>query len=178
MAQTCGTKAKSLPEKNDRALHVLGRLVGFSLLTVLGLGILAVVVLLPPYMQVLRARYDLGMEKATNADYQDRIAAGQLLIEDIEQIDEVAIRTLAGSVLGRRPVDPEASHVPRRESMAPEVIHIEPNARPAPPPAWLGRITARVRQPAVRRGLFVLSAVALLAATILFRTPATRGQSH
>jgi hypothetical protein len=167
-----------LPEKNDRALHVLGRLVGFSLLTGLGLGILAVVVLVPPYMQVLRARYDLDMEKATNADYQDRIAAGGLLIEDIEQIDEVAIRTLAGSVLGRRPVDPETSHVPRQQALAPEVIHIEPNPRPAPPPAWLGRIATRVGQPAVRRGLFVLSAVALLAATILFWTPAARLESR
>jgi len=154
---------------------VLGRLVGFSLLAGLGLGILAVVVLLPPYVQVLRADYELALEKATNADYRDRIAAGQLLVEDIEQIDEVAIRTLAGSVLGQSPARPEAAHVPQQRAVAPEVIHIEPNPRPAPPPAWLGRLAARVRQPGVRRGLFVLSAIALLAAAILFWTPVSPG---
>ncbi len=172
MAQTCGTKASTSSGESDRALHSLGRLVGFSLLSALGLGILATVVLIPPYASLLQARYERDCNRALNQDYRDRIEANELFMQDIRQLDVVAIRTLESSVLGQDSLNPGRQLDPRRKEWIPPAANLAPNPRPEPVPAWITRLSLRVTRPNVRRGLVVLSAAALLAAVVLFWGPA------
>jgi hypothetical protein len=150
----------------------LGRLVGFGLLSSLGLAILAAVVLLPPYVRVLNSEYQLGCERALNADYQDRKAAGELFIEDIRSLDIVAIRTLESSVLGSDSLSTSRQNPSVIQRTSIHAMDLPPNPRPEPVPAWLTRLSTRVTQPNVRRGLFVLAAAAILAGVVLFWGPA------
>ncbi|MFP4355432.1 MAG: hypothetical protein ACLFUJ_09970 [Phycisphaerae bacterium] len=149
----------------------MGRLVGFAALAGLGLAILACVVLIPPYARLQWARYDKACNQAINADYQDKLAAEQFFIDSLET-DEILIERQAASTLGGL-FDPDSfGELQRSPDLPANLLSITPNPRPAPPSGWVIRTAERLKDVRIRRGLCVLSAVAILAAVLLFSNPA------
>ena len=167
MAPRCGTRSDSSRGLADRTLHALGRLVGFGLLAGLGVAILGCVVLLPAQARLLQTRYELECNRALNADYADRSQAEAFLIEGLQQ-DHVLVQRAAADALG----GPYMPRLNESSSLPAVALHVSPNPRPAPPSGWVVRTAQRLEDIRIRRGLCVLSAVAILAALLLFSNPA------
>jgi hypothetical protein len=151
-----------------RLLFGLGVFGGFLLLAVPALATLAAVVLLPAYQRMAATEYQRDCLAADIAAFKEYVAANERLIDRAPQ-DEDLTRRLAivqQRLLPRNEVvvmDPNAPPAP-----PPGVIVPDLKPRPEPPSNMLLRMAAKVRNPGTCRGLFLLAAGAMLAAMFLF----------
>lgn len=160
----------SLPiDPPSGVLYAAGRLVGFLLLAGLGLGIFAAVVLVPPYVEMVTARYVVACNQAALQDAQDRVEANQRLIEALPE-DPVLTARYA---MAQEPVVPQTHEVVRvpGQSLLPDQRPSAANPRPAPPSGLLFQVNARLEKPSTRRGLLLLSIALLTIALFLFAPP-------
>lgn len=154
-----------------------GRMTGFVMLAGLGMAILAGVVLLPAWARLAWTEYERDCLAATVKDEQ---AARRTLDRMIGTIDTDPIlnKRLAMAQLGYRPV---GQVVIRDDTLPPvpppgAVIPAE-HPRPEPPSPALTRAAQRVGNPPTRRGLYLMSAAALLGAVMLFGPPPKRAEA-
>jgi len=154
-----------------RALFAAGRMVGFLLLALPALAVLAGVVLLPAYVRLANAQYELECKKARIADAEWLVAANDRLIKDLPE-DEVLTKRLAMNSLGMLPEDETVIRDPNSAPAAPPGV-IQPRAhpRPDPPSNWLTQMAQRFENPAKRRGVLLIAACAMLAAMFFFSPP-------
>jgi hypothetical protein len=152
-------------------LFAFGRFVGFLLLVLPALATVAALTLLPEYQQMTAKAYELDKLRTDNQSFKDYVAANERLIEQASE-DEVLTTRL------------RISHerlLPRNE-----VVVVDPNAPPVPPPGvivpakraygpkpenLLLSMAGKLNDENTRRGLFLLSAVAMMAAMFLFASP-------
>ncbi|RPI60997.1 MAG: hypothetical protein EHM48_06355 [Planctomycetaceae bacterium] len=164
----------NLTEEPGAGLKVVfgfGRFVGFALLAGPALLILAAMVLLPAYKSLSATQYALTCQQVDNDWYKKRIAANERLIKTSTGDEILTTRVLMEQ---RRVVPPNVIVVddPKTTtSLPPGTVIPPPKVYPAKPTnAWLA-IAEKVKDPATRRGLFLLSGLAMLAAMFLFAPP-------
>ncbi len=151
-------------------LDAVGRVLGFLMVAGSGMGLLACVVLLPPYASLAQAEYDLRCRRASVDDAEAHIQANDRLIASLPT-NQVLTKRLAESQL---PVTPQheviipAASIQKRP---PDLIVPQRCQRPSPPPKWLMRAARRLSKPPTRRGLLLLALGALITAVYLFTPP-------
>ena len=153
-----------------------GGLVGFLLLSLSALGILGAVVLLPEYTLLKNEQYRRDCEAAAVQDLQSLIKANGRLAAAIRD-DAVEIGRLAMSICDYVPTNETVIPIHSRISPStPGIVKINPAPRPPKPNDALIRLSARVENPATRRGLCLIAGGLILAAMFLYSTPGRRKQ--
>lgn len=152
-------------------LFGFGRFVGFLLLAAPALATVAALVLLPAYQHMTEQAYETEKLRSDNQSIKDYIASNDRLIEDAPVDEDLTTRLRISN----------ARLLPRNE-----VVVVDPNAPPAPPPGvivpahrpyapkpdnLLLSMAGKLSDDNTRRGLFLLSAVAMMAAMFLFAPP-------
>ena len=152
-------------------LFAFGRFVGFLLLAVPALAIVAAVVLLPAYQSMKAMEYQRDRTRAVIATYRDRIKATRRVIEEAPADEQLTLQVRMAQERLLPPnevvvVDPKAPPMPPPGSVTGPV-------RPMPPPPSdaLLSMAQKIQSPATKRGLFLLAAAAMLAAMFLFSPP-------
>lgn len=162
-------------DRNPDALPAkAGRALGFAALATAGLCLVAGVVLVPAYARVQLARHALAVEKAKQADEQDRLIAQEHLLADKD--DPVLLRRMVWTQMGLAPVgvQVEDDAPAQPDPPAGEVISAR-HPRPAPPDTLTVRLAHRLdERPGLRRGLFLLGVGSLLLAAVMFGPPRRR----
>jgi len=152
------------------------RAVGFLLPAAVAVGIMAMVVLLPPYARLQAARYERDCLLARQADAEALIAAQQRLIDALPR-DVVLTKRLAQRRLGLRPNDemiiPAWSAGAREPAPIPS---IQTHPLPQPPPRRLMKLASRLGAPRLRRGLMLLAGGLLILSILLSDKPDSRPQ--
>jgi hypothetical protein len=168
MAQRCGTKAEHDAARPPARLF---EALGFVMLAGFGLAILAGVVLLPPYARLLRARYERDRLAAQVHDEQAALAAYRRLIAHGRD-DPILVQRLAMDTLGLVPTH-EVVFRPAdaTRTIPPGVVRVDRAPRPTRPAGWAVRAAQRLSNPAIRRGLMLLSGLTVLVAVVLFVIP-------
>lgn len=172
MAPPCGTKAKPQQDESRTAGGWI-RALGFYTLAGAGIAILAAVVLAPPYERLRFAEYRRDLDSVRLREARQTVDALDRLTTALPE-DEVLTERQAGSVLGL--YSSSARTIP---------LDTPPSARPGElspirlknPPAPQGpilRIARRLRRPALRRAMLVLSGCMMLSAFLLFASPTPR----
>ena len=164
-------------------LFGFGRFVGFLLLALPALAIVAALVLLPAYQQMSAKTYDLEKLRTDNSAFKDYIAENERMIRDAAEDEVLTMRLrIAQARLGVRNevtlVDPNAPPAP-----PPGVIVPPQRSYPAPPANLLLSMAGKLQDANTRRGLFLLAAMAMMAAMFLFASPekyiqGARDQQH
>ena len=166
---------RSSPQDDPREawsfLFGFGRFVGFLLLAMPALAILAALVLLPAYQQKCAKGYELARLRTDNAAFKEYIDSTERMIRGAPE-DEVLtmrLRIAQERLLPRNDVVLVDSNAPP----APPPGVIVPPARTYPPPPsnLLLSMAAKLQDANTRRGLFLLSAMAMMAAMFLFASP-------
>ncbi len=168
MARPCGTKAE---DDASRPPAALAEALGFIALAGLGLAILASVVLLPSYARLLRARYERDRLAAQVRDEQAALDAYRRLIAQGGD-DPILVQRLAMDTLGLVPTNEVIFHpAETTRTIPPGVVRVDRAPRPDKPAGWAVRAADRLANPAVRRGLMLLSGLTVLVAVVLFVLP-------
>jgi hypothetical protein len=140
----------------------------------LALFILAGVVLVPAYIRLTGAEYQLTLLKKNVEDAEAMVAAYDNVLA-AAQNDEILTRRMARSQLGLLPTNEVLVMDPAGPaSLPPGVIITARKPPPQPPGGPLTLIASRLEKPNIRRGLLVVAAGLLLAATVLFAPPETQ----
>ena len=151
-----------------RFFSAAGCLVGFCSLAGVSVALFAVVLLLPDYARLQRARYELARQEAANADLAALLRANERLIANLPD-DPVLTKRLAMNQLGLWPENEVVLlHDGRPRRMPPGLVLTDAHPRPKPPGGWLMHAARRMTNPPTRRGLLLLAAAAMLAALFLF----------
>lgn len=165
------TAFQAVPSGGLSFLYGFGRFVGFLLLAVPALATLGALVLLPAYQQMTAKACELEKLRTDNLSFKDYVAANERLIQQASE-DEVLTMRLRISqerLLPRNEVvvlDPSAP-----ASAPPGVIVPVRRAYPAQPSNLLLSMAGKLSDANTRRGLFLLSAMAMMAAMFLFASP-------
>ena len=171
MAHLPGTSPEN-PEGHAVPPSKFERLVGFSVLCGLGLGILAAVVLIPVCARVRTAEYQFASLEAEIADAKSMVVANNRLMEAIP-VDDVLVKRFARTQSQWIPFD-EAISIstnPDRPAVRTQIISITPHRRPVKPDGWIMRVGQKLEAPSKRRGLLLLGGIAMLVGTFLFAPP-------
>jgi hypothetical protein len=150
-----------------------GGLVGFLLLSLAAVGILGAVVLLPEYTRLKNDEYRRDCEAATVKDLQSLIKVHGRFFADVPQ-DPVELSRLAMSICSYVPTSETVIPIRSRLPSTPGMVKINPAPRPPKPDDVLIRYSARVENPATRRGLCLIAGGLMLAAMFLYSTPGRR----
>jgi len=170
MAPRPGTR-DSQPDSPLRVLFAAGRLVGFLVLAGVAVLIVAAAVLVPAYARLARAHYERACQQARTADLSALAEAQERMIFALPD-DEVLTMRLAMSQEALSPSDRILYSLPRvRPTGSPDLIKPMRHPRPAPPPDWLMRLDARLRNRSTRRGLLLVAFGCLVLAIFLFAPP-------
>ncbi|MBL7218817.1 MAG: hypothetical protein ISS69_01765 [Phycisphaerae bacterium] len=137
----------------------IGRGVGFVVLAGLGMAIIAALVLMPAWANVVRAEHDLAVKRANIAHSRKLVAAGARLNNAIPHDRVVNERLVKGTV---------------RQ----DLIHNPPVEYPPEPSGWRLGLADKLAQPKTRRGLSFVAYVALAGAMFLFIPPLIRQASR
>ena len=132
---------------------------GFVVLAGLGMAIIAALVLMPAWANVVRAEHDLAVKRANIEHSRKIVAAGARLNNAIPHDRVVNERLVKGTV---------------RQ----DLIHTPPVKYPPEPNGWLLGLADKLAQPKTRRGLFFVACVALAGAMFLFAPPSIRRASR
>jgi hypothetical protein len=169
-----------------RWFRAVCRLVGFLLLALPAVGILAALVLLPEYAAWKNDVYQRDLVAAETADLESLKEAQERLVQAAYD-DPVFIKRLAMWNLNLLPANEQVLDSLLPPAPPPGRVTIVPHPRPAPPDDPFLRAAAKVSLPpdatspeyqeraGTRRGLFVVSAGLLLFAVLLFGPGARRG---
>lgn len=145
-----------------------GRCVGFLLLAGPAMAILASVVLLPAYQQMMDTVHHRDVAQAQIDWYKDYIDASNRLIAELPENELLTIRLESA----QKRLQPRNEVVLKLPTTAPTQppgrIFMQPPRKPPMPDNLLLTMAKRVEQPQTRRGLFLLAALAMLAAMFLF----------
>jgi len=133
--------------------------VGFIVLAGLGMAILAALVLMPAWANVVRAEHDLTVKRANIEHSRKIVAAGARLNNAIPHDRVVNERLVKGTV---------------RQ----DLIHNPPVEYPPEPSGWRLELADKLAQPKTRRGLSFVAYVALAGAMFLFIPPLIRQASR
>lgn len=150
-------------------LDAVARVIGFLMIAGPAMGILAGVVLLPPYVALAQADYDLGCMRASVADAKAQIQANERLIASLPT-DQVLTKRLAENQLPCTPrhevIIPGAP-----QKHPPDLVLPRRAQRPARPARWLMTAAGKLSNPPTRRSLLLLALGALITAVYLFTPP-------
>ena len=169
MGRRRGTKDRRRDSRRG-GLDAVGRVLGFLMVAGSGMGILAGVVLLPPYASLAQAEYELGCMRASVADAESQIRANDRLIASLPT-DPVLTKRLAESQLRSSPQHEVIIPAASIQKNPPDLIVPQRSERPSPPPKWLMRAARRLSNPPTRRGLLLLALGALITGVYLFIPP-------
>ncbi len=152
-------------------LYGLGRFVGFMLLAGPALAIIAGIVLLPAYKSMKTTQYERDCRRSANAQYKEYLDAVNRQIAEAPEDEQFTLRLRMeqGRLMPPGEVAIEVPNDPGEHP--PGTIYAAPSTKPAPPSGLLLTMADRVADPATRRGLLLLAAVAMLAALFLFAPP-------
>jgi len=141
----------------------------------MGLGMLAALVLLPAWCKLRAAQYELERTRARTAELQAELETWRRLNEQAAD-DPAHLQHLAQVHFGWAPANehtpPNSARPPLPALSAVEPVRVTARPRPTSPNDWLARAAARMQAPGPRRGIFLLSAMCLAAAFLLFPPPA------
>lgn len=151
MARQPGIKASDNPP-GARLSGIIGRAMGFLILVGLAEAIIAAVVLMPAWANVVRAEYDLVVKRAEIEHSRKIVAAGARLNNAIPFDRVVNERLVKGTV---------------RQ----DLIHTPPVEYPPAPGGWMLEFADKLAQRKTRRGLFFVACVAMAGAMFLFAPP-------
>ena len=159
-------------------LDAVARVIGFLMVAGPAMGILAGVVLLPPYVALAQAEYELGCMRASVADAKAQIQANERLIAALPT-DQVLTKRLAENHL---PCTPQHEVIipGAPQKRPPDLVLPRRSRRPSRPPRWVMTAARRMQNPPTRRGLLLLALGALITAVYLFtppQWPSRRGNS-
>ena len=158
-------------DRPSGVLFAAGRMVGYVLLAGMALAIMGAIVIIPPYTEMVVARYELGCLQASVQDAQDLVSANERLLAALPE-DEVLITRLAMTQEPLLPGNHEVVRVPTQlDPIRPDLVRPGRNPRPAPPSGLLFQINARLANPGTKRGLFLLASALLGVALFLFAPP-------
>ena len=156
-------------------LYATGRMVGFLMLTVPAMLVVAAVVLIPEYSRLRAAQYEHDLEATTNADLQTAIDAHDRLNSGLQE-DDTLIKRFAMSELNLQPRNEYVSAGGVASARPVGTITPYRHPRPATPPGWLVSLSAKLEDPPKRRGLLLVATGALLGAMFLFSPPEKYGR--
>ncbi len=154
-----------------------GGLVGFLLLSLAAVGILGAVVLLPEYTRLKNDEYRVQCEAATVKDLESLVKTNERFFAAVKGGDPVETSRLAMSICSYVPTNETVIPIRSRLPSTPGVVKINPAPRPPKPDDMLIRYSARVENPATRRGLCLIAGGLMLAAMFLYATPGRRRQT-
>ena len=163
-----GRSNEKAPSGGLKFVYASARFVGFLLLAVPAMATLAALVLLPEYGQMKAKGYELDKVRTDNQSFRDYVTKQEDLLKQASE-DEVLTMRLRISTEGLLPknevmvVDPNAP-----KSAPPGVIVPVRRAYPPRPTDSLLAMGTKIEDPNTRRGLFLLSAMALMAGMFLF----------
>ena len=154
-------------------LSAAGRATGFLIFASMGLAMLAAIVLLPSWCRLRAARFELERTRARTAELRAELETWQRLNAEGPE-DPAHLQHLAQVHFGWTPVyertpEPRSARLPVLSAAEP--VRVTPQPRPTPPNDWLAQAAARMQAPGPRRGMFLLSAMCLAAAFLLFAPP-------
>ncbi len=148
-------------------LYAMGRFVGFCLLAVPALLIVASVVLLPAYQGMLNTLHQRDCIRADNQAIKAYIEQTERLIRQAPEDEQFTLRL---RMAYDRVVTPNEVVVedPSLQPSVPGVVRVVAAPKPPPPSNLLLSMADKVQNPSTRRGLFLLAGLAMLAAVFLF----------
>lgn len=158
------------PSGPMRAMFAFGRFVGFVLFAGPALLIVAAIVLLPAYQKMQMVAHERDCERQRIESYQQHIRKQQELLSRAPE-DAQVTRVAAMEMLRLSPRNEVVVEDPTMPKIAVGTIFVTPQAQPDLPSGWLVDMAGKIQDPATRRGLFLLAAVAMLAAVFLFAPP-------
>ncbi|MCK5114506.1 MAG: hypothetical protein KAR11_07080 [Phycisphaerae bacterium] len=185
MAQQCGKKADSSPEENNGDAPVTapadsdpvrepitGRFVryaGLVLLCGVGMGILAAVVLLPPYAELLRTRHNKECEALRLKEAERTIAAMDRYGEDVVS-DPLLTRRQAWNTMGLKSENDVIvkSQNPDEKKTAPLTLSPIKYQDPPLPNPRIMHLAGKVQQPKTQRGMIMLGVLMVITSLLLF----------
>jgi len=132
----------------------------------LSLGLLAGVVLAPPYARMIEHKYVLAKEEVRLQEAKATLDAYGRLIEQAPT-DEVLTQRLAWSQLGMYPANETVLRNPNRQTTRPGVLAAISLPQPQKPNSQLYRMGMLLTDPARRRGLIAIAAVLFVLCLIL-----------
>lgn len=157
------------PARAPSVLWPVVRNVGFLLLVLAGMAILAAVVYLPDWAKCLQLEYQRDCERAYLADTEALLDAYRRKIRTVET-DAQLTRRLAQGMQGTGapglPIDRAMGL--GADFLAPGEISVIEAPLPKKPNTWLMDAARKVEDPPTRRGLLLLFAGAITAAVYLF----------
>jgi hypothetical protein len=151
-------------------LGSFGRLIGFTVLALASMAILAVLALLPAYAQLQQAQWELDCIRAGVDDAQRMAAANERLIGALAT-DNVLIRRVAMDQTQMLPPDEVVVDTGQPPLPPPDMVIPLRSPRPPRPGNWLLRAATKIDEPSTRRGLMFVSMATLLGALFLFAPP-------
>jgi len=192
MAQQCGKKADlasdeyngdaPVVDSADNREPITGRFVryvGFVCLCGVGMGILAAVVLLPPYSEFLEIQHRNKCGALRLKESEGKIAANDRFY-DAAGANELITRRLALSTMGLKSDDDIV--VKSQPNAATKIASVSLAAIKYPdPPAPDRRImylAAKLRQPKTRFGLLMLSGLMIILSLLLFAPPSRKRKAE
>lgn len=159
-------------------LFAFGRMVGFVLFAAVGLGLLGVIVLVPAYARAERARYErdcaAGAVARLEAEASTKVRLAKALPHDRTLTIQLMALQAGRQPAGERVLAEPAAGRPTLEQM----IRLPESPPPAPPDGPVIATAERLKKPAMRRGVFLLSAMSLATALLLFAPPSCRREQH
>lgn len=155
-------------------MDAVGRTIGFLMMAVPAMAILAGVVALRPYASMLRDEYDEACAQARVDDAKAQVQANERLIAALPN-DPVLTKRLAESQMPVTPeheiIIPSIAPFAGLKRPVPDLVVLEPSPRPALPPKWVMTAAGKMQDPSTRRSLLLLALGALITAVYLFTPP-------
>ncbi len=162
---------------NYSALGVVCDVMGFCILSLLGVGIVTGLVLVPAWADLMLARHRRDCIRAEIAETEKLIAANDRLISALPQ-DRVLNERLAMSYLRELPENEvvvlDAGNPP---SDPPGVVRPTKSPRPDPPSPRLIQLADKLSHRPTRLGLFAMATGLFIVAFCLFPPAWARGRS-
>jgi hypothetical protein len=148
-------------------VFALGRFVGFGLLAVPALLIVASVVLLPAYQSMLNTQHQRDCVRADNDAIKAYIAQTERLIRQAPEDEQLTkrLRMAYDRVAAPNEVTVEDPSLP---PSVPGVVRVIRGKKSPAPSGLLVSMAGKVQDPSTRRGLFLLAGLAMLGAIFLF----------
>ena len=148
-------------------VFALGRFVGFALLAVPAILIVASVVLLPAYQSMLNTLHQRDCARADNEAIKAYIAQTERLIRQAPEDEQLTMRLRMAydRVVAPNEVTVEDPPLP---PSTPGVVRVIRGKKPPAPSGLLLSMADKVQDPSTRRGLFLLAGLAMLGAIFLF----------
>ena len=170
------------PQGWPRWVYAFGRLVGFLILTLPAVAILAALILLPEYTAWKQEVYRRDCAAVRTANLESFKEAQEKMVLACYD-DPVHIKRLADSICNLKPANEQVLPSGLPPAPLPGMVTGQPHAPPPEPNDQLIRLGAKVSPSdpdtaTTRRGLFLVSLALLLFAVLLFGPAARRRKAQ